>query len=183
MYSNNKTQFTGFHATMEEALAALNQPFLQRQVRITPRNNEEAFNLIINSLVQAQDQPIQLIVNPGVDMFGHAYFYVILRIDRSEVEVKVSVNQAVIALMLAFMCGAKELPVVESLEPMVVDPANKIAWYQDLEKQLMEMKAVRKEKIEMTEKGAYLKVTYKFERGKVNMSRGKVENIIDLLRN
>jgi len=171
----------GKYATLEEATAALNQKFLIRQVKLNPRNAEESFNLFISTLAQAQGQPLQLVASPGVDAMGNAYFYIGLRIDRQEVDLKLTVNEAIIALVLAYMSGAEQLPAVENLAPMKVSDDNKNAWYADLEKRLNSLKAVRKERIEFTDNGSYLKVTYKLAHGKITLHQGRVENLMQLL--
>lgn len=173
----------GIIANEAEAVEPIQLPFLVRQTKAITRSNEESFNLYRSTLAQAQDQPLQIIVSPGVDMNGHAYFWVGLRVDRNEVDLKLLVNPESMALVFAPMCGIKELPVVENLAPMKIADENRIAWYQDLQKQLMELKAVRKERIEVTENGTYLKVTYKLAHGKMTFSQGKVENLLDLLKN
>lgn len=171
----------GGYATIEEATAALNQKFLNRQVKLNPRNNEESLNLIVNTIKESKDQPLQIIASPGVDVMGNAYFFIGLRIDRQEIDLKLTVNEAVIALILAFLCGAEELPNVKDLTPKKVSEEDKIAWYEELEKLCLTHKAVRKETVELTETGSYLKVTYRFAHGKITVKHGKVENLMQLL--
>lgn len=171
----------GENATIEETIEVINQPLLHRQVKLTPQNNEESFRLITNTIMQAKGQPLQIIATPGVDKMGNAYFFIGLRIDRHEVDLKLSVNEAIVALVLAFMRGADELPQVDDLNPMKISAEDKIAWYQNLERQMCELRAVRKEKIEVTEYGSYMKVTYKLPHGKITINHGKVENLLQLL--
>ena len=147
MYSTN---FSGSNANQNEAHVAFNLPFLARQIKLTPRTNEEAFALFADTLAKAQGKPLQVIATPGVDAMGNAYFYLGLRIEHQEMDLKLSVNEAITALVLAYMCGAEQLPAVESLIPMKVADENKLAWYHELETKLMGLKAVRKERLEIT---------------------------------
>lgn len=177
----NKIKNLGHQAANENSTESKNQKFLNRQVKLTPLNNEESFRLITNTIHQAKGQPLEIIATPGVDKMGNAYFFIGLRIDRYEVDLKLSVNEAIVALVLAFMSGSDELPIIENLTPMRVSSEDKVKWYKDLERQMSELRAVRKEKIEVTEYGTYVKVTYKLPHGKITINHGKVENLMQLL--
>lgn len=180
-YTMNNSNNFGENAIIETISETINKKFLTRQVKLSPQTNEESFRLITNTILQAKGQPLEIIATPGVDKLGNAYFFVGLRINRHEVDLKLSVNEAMVAMVLAFMCGSDKLLQVDDLNPMKISAEEKIAWYQNLERQMSELKAVRKEKIEVTEYGTYMKVTYKLPHGKITINHGKVENLMQLL--
>ena len=178
MYTENKN---GENAFIEKITETINKKFLTRQVKLSPQTNEESFRLITDTILQAKGQPLEIIATPGVDKMGNAYFFVGLRINRQEVDLKLSVNEAMVAMVLAFMCGSDKLPQVDDLNPMKISAEDKIAWYQNLERQMEDLQAIKKEKMEETQTGTYMKVIYKLPHGKIIINHGKVDNLLQLL--
>lgn len=172
----------GVHATLEEALADLNGPFLHQQFKLYPRSNEEAVSILFNTISQRENQPLQLIATPGIDINGNAYIYIGMRIDRQEVDYKLPVNDAILEVVLQYMNGADELPAVDNIQPEKVEDDQKENWIKKLEEKVNAFQAVKKETVELTDKANYVKVSYRLQRGKLTFNKGRVNNIIDLLR-
>lgn len=166
-----------FHATLEEALASLNAPFLNRQVRVKPRTVEEAFGIIKNAV--ALEKPVQMIISPRVDMACKAYYYIGVRFDREEVDFKLPVNAEIEDFIIRYMIGEDSLPEVQDLTPATVEAEDD--WFAELDTRLKSFDVHGKEELEMTDKANYLKVVYKMRRGKITISKGKVESIVSLL--
>lgn len=173
--------YPGYHANIEEAIAAINQPFLNRQVKLSPRSTEEAINVLFTTIAQKGDQPLQLIASPGIDVMGNPYLYIGMRIDRQEVDYKLPVNDAIIEAVFSFMSGLDELPAVENIQPEKVEDDHREEWIARLEEKCKAFQAIRKESVEMTDDACYVKVSYRMQRGKVTFRKGKVENLMQLL--
>lgn len=171
----------GYHANLEQAIAALNQPFLKNQFKLSPRNAEEAVNILFNTIAQKGDQPLQLIASPGIDVVGNPYLYICMRIERQEADMKVPVNDAIVDMVFTYMNGSDELPVVENLEPERVEDERREEWITRLEEKCKAFQAVRKETVEIANDVCYVKVSYRMQRGKITFRKGKVENLMQLL--
>lgn len=155
------------------------EPFLMRQVVIKPRSAEEAFNIIKKAV--ANEKTVQMIVTPRIDRGRKAYFYVGIRIDRQEVDFKFPVNRETRQYLLSYMNGETPLPEISNYEPETVTSADEAGWFDTLEDQLLDMKLVGKEKLEITDGANYLKVSYKMKNGKITFDKGVVEDIFALI--
>ena len=155
------------------------EPFLIRQVIVKPRSAEEAFQIIQKAV--ANDKNVQMIVTPRVDRGRKAYFYVGIRIDRQEGDFKFPVNRETRQYILAYMNGETTLPEISNYEPETVTSADEAGWFDALEDQLLDMKLVGKEKLEITDGANYLKVSYKMKNGKITFDKGVVEDIFALI--
>ena len=155
------------------------EPFLMRQVVIKPRSAEEAFNIIKKAV--ANEKTVQMIVTPRIDKSRKSYFYVGIRIDRQEVDFKFPVNRETRQYLLSYMNGEATLPEISNYEPETVTSADEAGWFDALEDQLLDMKLVGKEKLEITDGANYLKVSYKMKNGKITFDKGVVEDIFALI--
>ncbi len=154
-------------------------PYLQRQITLRPRSAEEAVSLIKKAV--AQNQSAQFIISPRVDKARKAYFWVGIRFDRQEVDMKLPVSKETRNYLLAYMNGEQELPEVNDCSPETITTADESAWIDGIQKQLEEMSIPPRERVEMTDNANYLRVTYKMQNGKVCIDKGLVENIFSLL--
>ena len=79
------------------------------------------------------------------------------------------------------MNGEATLPEISNYEPETVTSADEAGWFDTLEDQLLDMKLVGKEKLEITDGANYLKVSYKMKNGKITFDKGVVEDIFALI--
>lgn len=170
------------HASLEEAMASLTGPFLNYRFEVKPRNNEEAFNFVKQAIADNADKALQIIVTPGIDVAQRAYFYVGVRRDRNQLNIKILANDEIGKYILAFLAGATELPEVKDMTSTItIDPESQDSWYNTIEDALKALNVPRKEQIEVSNGTNYLKVSYKMERGKVSFTKGEVKDIFSIL--
>lgn len=156
-----------------------NPSFLARQIVAKPRTTAEAFKIITDAI--KTEKPVQLIISPRVDIANKAYFYTGVRFDVQEIDMKLPVSREMQDYVLQYMSGAENLPEVNNFEAETVEPENQAEWFLSLEKRVMDLNGIRREQVEITDDANYIKVNYKMEKGKVSISKGTVDNLLQLL--
>ena len=153
--------------------------FLARQIVAKPRTTAEAFKILTDAI--NANKAVQLIVSPRVDVANKAYFYTGVRFDVQEIDMKLPVSREMQDYVLQYMSGAENLPEVNNFEAETVEPENQAEWFLSLEKKVMNLNGIRREQVEITDGANYLKVNYKMEKGKISISKGTVDNLLQLL--